>query len=219
MADRRSPSLVVRLGVLAALLAGVVAARAADRRRTLVPSGVRPGRSRLRRSRGWRCTCGRAARSGARWSSLVARAGRRRAGDTTGRTRSSGIPSTSACCSWRRARYWRIRRWPRCAWPSGLAAGMARKIPAEERVLRAACGEAWRALCRDGADADAPAVRACSGARGGDDGAQRVRIVRAGCRAARRRPAGRSRRCTCGAADPAARPTCPARRRRRASRR
>lgn len=27
---------------------------------------------------------------------------------------------------------------------AGLAAGMARKIPAEERVLLAACGEAWR---------------------------------------------------------------------------
>jgi protein-S-isoprenylcysteine O-methyltransferase Ste14 len=27
---------------------------------------------------------------------------------------------------------------------AGLAAGMVRKIPAEERVLRATCGEAWR---------------------------------------------------------------------------
>ena len=133
--DRRSPSRVVRLGVLARAPRGRRAARAADRRHGSASIRRRAGRRRAR-ARG-----ARAARAGAPSArrALVERgrgAGRRRARDARAVRGRPAPASTSACCCWRRARSWRIRRRPRSCVGDGLAAGMARKIP--RRGARAA---------------------------------------------------------------------------------
>jgi protein-S-isoprenylcysteine O-methyltransferase Ste14 len=138
---RRSPSLVARLGVLALLLSGV----ALLERRTGAPLGFHP----LAALAGIGCALtglllhgwGRRA-LGERWASVVAPPADRRPV-----TRGPyaivrhpiylGVlllavgtvlahPSVATLCV-----------------AGGLVAGMARKISAEERVLRAACGAAW----------------------------------------------------------------------------
>lgn len=139
--ERRSPSLVVRLGVLAVLLAGVVLLE----RRTGGRLWFQPAFALF----GAGCALAGLALHvwgtrtlDARWSSLIA-------APVDGQLATRGPyaivrhpiylgvlllaagsvlahPSVATLCV-----------------AGGLAAGMARKIPAEERVLRAACGGAW----------------------------------------------------------------------------
>jgi len=140
--DRRSPSLVVRLGVLAVLLTGVVLLE----RKTGGMLWFHPAFALV----GAGCALAGLAMHvwgrrtlGARWASLVAAPAD---GELVTRGPYAVVrhpiylgvlllaagtvlahPSVTTLCV-----------------ASGLAAGMARKIPAEERVLRAGCGDAWR---------------------------------------------------------------------------